>query len=363
MVKEKQLKFCKICISSIESDVYNKKKIQMNILYVLYFQPSVLSLQRLYAIDVFKRMTDRAVVAWYANFQREGQNTGATALKFIPKCWICSLIKKIRSQPELPKTSLLWNYEASMIFVSLPPAYLDRRTNAVSTFWGIKDLGNVPEVVFHTYTAVVNMVLFEPNTAVGEDTVAESNRKLDSREREQSITDGSGHDGKNMFGKTGLAKVHDSPQVGAGAQLWVTLDDGKICAVEKDGNFSKILDLPATLKADLKITSKMVTVREKIASEDFLIFGIKVTNVTSEFKTVLLSHGIAQTNATAFLVAIDTPENTNDNPFSIAWMLPTPDDTIVTGQIVGLKGHGSKPDQIVYFSQIDGHFAKIVSVV
>ena len=29
MVKEKQLKFCKICISSIESDVYNKKKFQM----------------------------------------------------------------------------------------------------------------------------------------------------------------------------------------------------------------------------------------------------------------------------------------------------------------------------------------------
>ena len=27
MVKGKQLKFCKICISSIESDVYNKKKI------------------------------------------------------------------------------------------------------------------------------------------------------------------------------------------------------------------------------------------------------------------------------------------------------------------------------------------------
>ena len=29
MVKGKQLKFCKIYISSIESDVYNKKKIQM----------------------------------------------------------------------------------------------------------------------------------------------------------------------------------------------------------------------------------------------------------------------------------------------------------------------------------------------
>ena len=29
MVKGKQLKFCKICISSVESDAYNKKKIQM----------------------------------------------------------------------------------------------------------------------------------------------------------------------------------------------------------------------------------------------------------------------------------------------------------------------------------------------
>ena len=29
MVKGKQLKFCKIFVSSIESDIYNKKKIKM----------------------------------------------------------------------------------------------------------------------------------------------------------------------------------------------------------------------------------------------------------------------------------------------------------------------------------------------
>ena len=37
MVKGKQLKFCKICISSIESDVYNKKKIQKFVVNMTYF--------------------------------------------------------------------------------------------------------------------------------------------------------------------------------------------------------------------------------------------------------------------------------------------------------------------------------------
>ena len=37
MVKGKQLKFCKICISSIESDVYNKKKIQMFVMNMTFY--------------------------------------------------------------------------------------------------------------------------------------------------------------------------------------------------------------------------------------------------------------------------------------------------------------------------------------
>ena len=293
-------------------------------------------------------MTDRAVIAWYVNFEREGKKTVMKPLKFVPRCLKCELLKKIRGHSEILSPTLLWDYEAKMIFVSLTPPLLNQIPNAESTFWGLKDLGNSSALVFRTEQNVVNMALFEPNPDEAE--------SLETSESSTNV---------NIFSTVNKhsMKPWDLPEVGAGAQLWVSLDDGKLCAVETDGNFSKVLDLPAILKTDLKITSKMVTVRDNKVSEDILAFGIKVNNSTSAFKSFLSSRGITQTNATAFLIAIDTPENAAQNEHPVAWMVPTPEDTIISGQIVGVQGDGDTPDQIVYFSQIEGKFARIVSVV
>ena len=310
-----------------------------------FFQPYGLGLQRLYAIDFFNRMTDRAVIAWYVNFKREGQNAAMKPLKFVPRCLKCELLKKIRGHSEIMSPTLLWDYEAKMIFVSLTPPLLNQIPTAESTFWGLKDLGNNSALVFRTEQNVVNMALFEPNPDQIDSSHNSMNVKALSTKKKHSM------------------KPWNLPEVGAGAQLWVSLDDGKLCAVETDGNFSKVLDLPAILKADLKITSKMATVRDNKVSEDILVFGIKVNNSTSAFKSFLSSRGITQTNATAFLIAIDTPENAAENEHPVAWMVPTPEDTIISGQIVGVQGDGDTPDQIVYFSQIEGKFARIVSVV
>ena len=230
-----------------------------------------------------------------------------------------------------------------MIFVNLPAPEENDNLNVMSTFWGLKDNGTYAESIFHSYTAVTNMVLFE----------------LDAAERIPAVSDLTKRTRPKKLQETNIEQ--NAPN--AGSQLWVSLDDGKICAVERDGNFSKVLDLPAMLKADLKITSKILTVRSRLYEEDTLIFGIKVTNSTIGFKSFLVSHGVIQMNTTAFLVAIDTPLNAGVDQFPVLWLVPTPDDTVVTGQIVGVPGTDKRLDQLIYFAQKDGYFAKIVSIV
>ena len=237
-----------------------------------------------------------------------------------------------------------------MIFVSLPPPEVDGNPNAMSTFWGLKDTGTDTDLVFHTYMSVTNMVLFE----------------IDATKRKSNDLADHFHPTAlpgTIYDETGNGSPStDENEPYAGSQLWVSLDDGKICAVERNGNISKTIDLAAILKVEFKITSKMVTIRSRLYDEDTLIFGIKVTNSTNEFKTILMSHGIAQTNATTFLVAMDTPLNADVAKLPLWWMVPTPDDTVVTGQIVGVPGTEKRGDQIVYFGSKEGAFSKVVSV-
>ena len=323
------------------------------------FQPSILGLQRLYAIDVFDRMNDRIKVAWYANFEREvtdhsnvHNNKFPEILRFHPSRWRRRLLRKSRNQPELLTPSLLWDKEASMLFVSLPPPEVDGIQNAMSTFWGLKDNGTYAEFVFHSYASVTNMVLFEIDSTERLKIENNHHKRIPLKQLLETVYDRSGNSSPSTN--------QNVPK--AGSQLWVSLDDGKICAVERDGNISNTIDLPAILKVDFKITSKMVTVRSRMYDEDTLIFGIKLTNSTPGFKTFLMSHGIAQINATAFLVAIDTPINANIEQFPVWWLVPTPDDIVVTGQIVGVPGTDKRLDQIIYFAKKEGSFSKIVSI-
>ena len=240
-----------------------------------------------------------------------------------------------------------------MLFVSLPPPEVDGIQNAMSTFWGLKDNGTYAEFVFHSYTSVTNMVLFEIDST-------ERPLKIESNHQKRTHLKKVLETGYDQSGNSSPSTNQNVPN--AGSQLWVSLDDGKICAVERDGNISKTVDLPDILKIDFKITSKMLTVRSRMYEEDTLIFGIKVTNSTSEFKTFLMSRGIAQINATTFLIAIDTPLNTNIEQFPAWWLLPTPGNTVVTGQIVGVPGTDKRLDQIIYFAHKEGSYSKIVSI-
>ena len=323
------------------------------------FQVSVLGLQRLYAVDVFDRMADRVKIAWYANFEREGKTIKTHKLKFRPHSLRHRLLTKIKSQQALLKASLLWYNEARTVFVSLPPPELNPLSTAMSSFWGIRDNGNNAEYVFHSIISVTNMALFEPSVFRRQSS-GNALRKYNDIQKSY-IPNSDEVDSQDMAEKgTGLASAN-TPN--AGAQLWVSLDDGRICAVERDGNISKTIDLPAILKTEFDITSKMVTTRNTPYDEDILIFGIRISNASSNFKDYLLTRGIVLTNATAFLLALDTPINTATVQQPLVWLVPTPDNTVVRGQIVGIKGAGDKPDQLIYFSQTDGHFAKIMSVI
>ncbi|XP_045173464.1 uncharacterized protein LOC123535017 [Mercenaria mercenaria] len=287
-------------------------------------QVANLGLQRLYAIDAFERMADRLVIAWYANFEKETAAVVQQSLKFKPKSFQKRLIHKIKRETQR-KPSLLWDSFHRTVFVSLPPPVLSTREgqNGIESLIGIKDLGNNSALVFKVERSASNMVLYERNS--------------------------------------GSMK----PPANAGAQLWISLPDSKLLAIEPDGNISKAIDVSKILKTNFTITSKISSARSREIDEDFLIFGIKVTTPTEEFQKLVESYGIDTSEATptCYVVGVDTPENTNV-PNSMVWIVPTPDDIEVNGQIIGIKGDNTgRKDQIIAFAQMEERYGKIFSIV
>lgn len=159
--------------------------------------------------------------------------------------------------------------------------------------------------------------------------------------------------------------MYDRSPSNAVAQLWASAPDGRLLAIDmKTGVVAHILDMPAILKTNFTITSKITTARGRGVDEDFLLFGINVPQPTAAFKRMLSSHGVDVTRETPanYVIGVDTPENEQGMP--LAWILPTPEETVVFGQIIGIKGDGSSvPDQLIVYSQIEQKVAKIFSII
>lgn len=292
---------------------------------------SNLGIQRLYAIDTIDSVSERIRIAWYANFEKEQPGDNGPSLRFRQKFSYRRFVRKLRDT-SVQKPSLLWDNSHKMLYVSLPPPMLSTKlsylrfkrrvpANDMDYLLGIKDMGNDSAIVFKTSHSAYNMVLYESNMV----------------------------------------------STNAGPQLWISLRDNKLLAVEPTGVISKVIDVSKILKTNFTITSKISTARAKEIEEDILIFGIQVTNPTDEFKRLVQLQGIdtSQDTPTCYLIGVDTPENGQDvlQPESMVWMIPTPDDTVVQGQIIGLKsGDSGGNDQLIAFSQSEGKFAKIFSV-
>ncbi|KAL4223810.1 hypothetical protein ACF0H5_017275 [Mactra antiquata] len=288
-----------------------------------------LGLQRLYAIDTFSRMTGRIEIAWYANFERESRqkNSKTGPLRYRPKSWRRKLRRTLKNEA-LPKPSILYDKFLNTIYISLPPPMLrnGRDTpNAMEYLIGVKDLNNDSALVFRAPRSGINLVAYEMNT--------------------------------------------QEPQPNAGDQLWVSVTDGNLLAIGRDGNISKAIKLEDVLKTKFKITSKLTVMRAREADEDFLVFGIEVEETPEEFLNVLEHFNIktSEPTPTKFVLGVDTPENdkASSRPFfPLAWMVATPDDSVVNGQIIGIQStDASTKDMLVVFSQVEGKFGKYFTIV
>jgi len=289
----------------------------------VFLQSANLGLQRLYAIDTHQSLNDRITIAWYANFEREAPHRPSSRLYYRPGPH--TLAQALRAADIKP--SILWDSMGKMLFLSLPPPMLGigQEPNAISRFIGIKDNGNDSEMAFQSDRNVVNMALYESNMK------------------------GPNKDGQRI-----------GPQAGASDQLWVSLPDGKLVAISRNGNVSKVIDLSKMLNANFTITSKMMTVKNKDVEEDFLIFGIHVPSKSDTFRRLAqqLSGG-HRADSDYYIVGYDTPENLG---MPLAWMIPTPDNMPVTGQIVGVPGtEAGAKDRIIAFAG-DDKAAKLFSI-
>jgi len=272
-------------------------------------------MHRLYAIDINVTMRDRTVVAWVVNFERESHSPETSStLRFKPKHPKSSYSQ----QDESSKAAVIWDDPQSTLYVSVPsPGMVEGSEDGLDMLYAIRDEGNITSMVYKMAASAVNMVMFD-------------------------TTHG---------------------PVNAADQLWISQSGGKLVAIEKSGKIGKIIDLQELVKANLTITSKISTTRARFAEEDFFVFGINVPQPTNEFLSLAADYGVdvSKDKPHNYVVGIDTPENAHDG-MPLAWMVATPEDLRVFGQIVGVPGDANTSDQIIVYAQETEIMAKIFSI-
>lgn len=287
------------------------------------YDPTELNLQRLYAVDIHHRMADIMTVAWYFNFEMESNTASSSAdmkrnkapkreIKTVKRDNVIKTFRKnINSQQ-----NLIWDDARNSVYVALPPPYASE--SSYNSFWGVSDKGNSSQLLFRSDDLqVTHMATFEADS-------------YDDSEKAHFIEH----------------------------SLWISTIYNTICAILPDGNVSKTIDLKEILKADVTITSKIALVQQNDTSETFLLFGVTITEETTEFRHIVRRFGI-QGCVTSMLIALNT-ETLNGN---IEWISPVPDNMSVIGQISGSRGADfQRKDQIVYYAEDIGKSAKIISI-
>ncbi|XP_060598603.1 uncharacterized protein LOC132752309 [Ruditapes philippinarum] len=274
------------------------------------FDPSVLNLQRLYAIDIHHRPADIMTIAWSYNFEMESP-TNDEIIQVSRNEKIMHIKNSIQKQQ-----NLLWDYATQGVYVSLPPPYMSNRQ---STFWGFRDEGNDTALTIRSPLDVSHLATFEADS----DNVRH-------------------HDGGKQ----------------SGSYLWISTADSRLCTIKSDGNVSRTINVNSIFGTDVVITSKLALVRQNDTADDILIFGAKVTKQTDSFRKVVASFSNTNINETFYVVAIDTSSPTGH----IMWMQALPDGYEVKGQITGFSGAAyQQKDQLVFYAD-NGKSAKIFSI-
>ncbi|KAK3605219.1 hypothetical protein CHS0354_038655 [Potamilus streckersoni] len=311
--------------------------------------PSILEMRRLYAIDIYDRMVEQLSIAWYFNFERLNQEVGQTneELKFSPK----SKEKRRDSTTEddTMDPNLLYDYETGTVFVSLPPpteSASDRRESQnTNSFWGIKDTGEGADLVFMKFMSISSIAKYEANDDRSEKLYFHRHMRNSRNESKLSVSKG---------------------------YLWAVAPGGVIYGFNPaNGEIAKAINITDALKeVAVTVTSKLMVARRNDTSSDILLFGIRVSETTQDFREFIVSIGVSNLSTLNFLVAYDTSTNVD----KVIWMIPTPQNTEINGQIVGIprsagkdynvanKGHNDQQDLLVAFTQMKGKFSMFFAV-
>ena len=307
-----------------------------------YFMPTEVSKQylvlnrRLYAIDVHQRMSAIITIAWYYSFDTSTvfpeRETRSERLNYVRnkdsntnisefQTMQSHFSKKFINENVIAKQDLIWDEMSNMIYAILQP--VNSSSYGEYLFWAIRDVGNTTSLIFRLDKSVNHMTMFESNT-----------------------------DANN--GKQGDETIPNS--------LWLCLNNGKIVSLSKNGTLIRTINLPAILKADITITSKVVTARASGINYDILIMGIKLSNHTRESISILREYGITDEKVSSLMIALDTSTELYANGL-IMWMVAVPGNLEIKGQISGSLGvENQRKDRIVFYAEEPGESAKVMAI-
>ncbi|XP_033757608.1 uncharacterized protein LOC117339989 [Pecten maximus] len=296
--------------------------------------PSILGLQRLYAIDMYQRMVDRLHITWYFNFERE---TGSHKLfrertrtnKFVVEM---DMDNTLDSPPEETdedlQPSLMFNVETSTVMVNLPPP---EGSNAGPTLWGLKDDGDSATQLFRVTTGLKQMAMFDTST-----TSVNALPEI-TKHRPDGVSAG-------MFGPF---PQRSSTSEEDGTSVWAILTTlATIVQVSPlTGVIQNSIEVSSLLKVQkAQITSNLMVARSSGSDSDVLIFGVEVatpsnTEEAREFLLLCKEHGLpVDLSVSTFVMGVSGVNG------QLIWMVPLPDGMRAGGQIAGIPLTGPEND-------------------
>ncbi|XP_052770889.1 uncharacterized protein LOC128210576 [Mya arenaria] len=268
------------------------------------YDPTVLNLQRLYAIDVHTRLANIMTVAWFYNFEMEDQN-----LKFERANNNKSRIVKRKEHLKRitdnlnSKQNLMWDYSSNSVFVTLPPPYMST-SKSLNTFWIFQDMNDTIKRTFHSDSLhVTHMATFEPDSYMSPDTS------------------------------------------GGNAYIWVSTEDGMLLKLEANGVVDQCIDLNKLCNASVEISTKIMLTREEDGSDDVIVMGVQCPSGTK---------------SNNYIIAI---LNDGQGASSLLWKFPVPNNMQPKGQLCASRGADLQiKDQMIFYAEESGQSAKIISI-
>ncbi|OWF49531.1 uncharacterized protein LOC110451769 [Mizuhopecten yessoensis] len=300
--------------------------------------PSILGMQRLYAIDMFQRMVDRLHITWYFNFERETgshkqfrERTGRN--KFVEEMDMDNNMNmNTEEQVEDLQPSVMFNVETNTVMVNLPPP---EGSNAGPTLWGLKDNGDTPTQLFRATAGLKQMAMFDTSTSTSGTALPEM-----TKHRSDGIS----------AGRFGPFPHGSKTSNDAGTDVWAVLTNlASIVQLSPlTGAIQKSVDVSTLLKVQkAQITSNLMVARSAGSNNDVLIFGVEVaipppnTEEARGFVLLCEEHGLpVNLSVSTFVMGVSGADGT------LVWLVPLPDGLKAGGQITGIPLTGPENDDL-----------------